>query len=261
MAAKSIPWSHVVSPFGWAVVRPGETVYLSPAIPLPQWRAMDMRLHRKTLSTAIVAVKYAQQPLPRGKTLTLHNPVLGRTYYLIMEPATESLTPLSYMAHTLTVYCETAGMRSACDLSLLYALVSPMAMPDYAALIFRAMAVTGQYTAPQREATWLSWLPRIEREMGEEDWPTKTRKPLDCLADPECHAVLVKLIYDLSEKTRCLGWRLGLWRPSPANCPGTETSPESIIRKFEEGGYTEMAKYALLFIGHWYPVHQFTKYF
>lgn len=265
MAARTIPWSHVVSPNGWAVVRPGEVVYLTPAIPLPQWRAMDMRLHRKTLSTAIVSVRYAQQQLPRQKGFILHNPVLRRTYYIVMEPASESLAPLSYMAHSLTVYCETGGARSACDLSLLYALASPMAMPDYAALIFRAMAVAagqGGYAAPQREATWVIWYPKTDSEMSEPDWLAKTRKPLDCLADPECHAALVRLIHDLSENSRCIGWRLGLWRPPPTSkCPGVEATPEDIIKRFEEGGFTEIAKYALLFIGHWYPVHQFLKYF
>ena len=265
MTVKTIPWSHVVGPNGWVVVRPGEVVFTHPAIQLPQWRAMDMRLHRKTLSTAIVAVEYPAQPPPKQRAFVLHNPVLDRSYYIIMEPATESLAPLSFMAHKLVVYCETRGMRSACDLSFLYALTSPMAAPDYAALIFRAMAVlkTSQgHSAPQKEATWLSWRPQTEKEMSEGDWPMKARKPLDCLANAECHAALVRLIYDLSEQSRCVGWKLGLWRPAPINCPGAErSSPEDIIRKFEEGQFTDVAKYALLFVGHWYPVHQFTKYF
>lgn len=281
---QAIPWTHVASPNGWVVARPGQILFLSEAWALPQHRAMDIGQHAKTLSAGVTKIVYDRDEL--RSPFTLYNPVLGRKYMLQLRRTKESLAPLSYMAHELVVACEDdSGREVPCDLSVLFALASPRYMPDHAAKLFRLFAVLAipqggdeeaprnyVYKAPEREATWAAWAPPelVKEAADPETWKGLTRRPLDCLANPECLLALVTLVYDLSEESRCVGAKLGLWKnpPHSVKCPGGEPEEREVTLKdvervaegYEHGCFTFAAQVALLFIGHWLPTHKVLQY-
>ena len=286
MLSKKIPWSHIVSPNGWAVVKPGQVVYLNPAQPLPPHRSIELRVHNKTLSTSItLIVGLSQAPKDLSKTFTLYSAPLDKVYYIVLSRTNEAMAPLGYMSHEIAVYCETSsGTRTACDLSFLFNLAAPQETPEIAARVFRAMAVVcnnpdkekpyvgtavvkgkpgpactvNQLMPPEREATWTAWVPGVDKEMAHPEWPWNMRKAFDCLADPECLAALMRLVFDRSEKARCYGAQLELWSPMPYNCG--KVKAEEVVKKVasgegEEGRFTEKARRALYVVGHWLPPH------
>ncbi|MEM1598632.1 MAG: hypothetical protein QXI07_09010 [Pyrobaculum sp.] len=291
LAQRTIPWSHIISPNGWGVVKPGHVVYFNPVQPLFQYRGMDLKQHAKTLSISVAAVVgLSQPPKDPSKAFTLYSAALDKVYYIVLSRASESMAPLGYLTHEIGVYCETSsGIQTVCDLSFLFGLNSALEAPEFAARTFRTLGVTckapekeKQYTGTpvvkakpepacaksqlmplEREATWLAWVPGADKEMADPRWVWNMRKALDCLADPECLAALVKLVIDRSEKVRCYGAQLELWAPPPVSCNKAK-KPEEIAEMIakgeeEEGRFTEKARRALYVIGHWYPTQLITS--
>lgn len=272
MFVKTIPWAHVVSPNGWVKIEEGQTLFLADPLPVSPFRGIDTGDHNKTLTTAVVAIHYPNEKervkMMTGRNMTLRSLLINRTYTVKLVKASESLSPLSYLAHTLYVYCETDGKPSPCDLSVLYALSWPRDMPEYAARVFRDLAVlrvkTGSgdvYKAPEREPTWTVWFKQTEKLMAKSSWAENLRQAIDCLADPGCLKALVETVFDLSPRTRCEAYKYGLWKVRPAACAPADETLNKLVNDFEPGGYTLLAAHALLIIGHWAPSHEFAKYF
>jgi len=252
--------SHVIGPGGWLYVelrtplaseavdrvatatraQPLEELagfrcgLLSPPVPLPQYRAMDVGPHAKTLSTAVTSVCVARfEGKPRGRWLKLS---LGqRTYYVMLVPDSAAAAPLSHFSHRLYVLCR----QPQCDLSPLFALADPLDYPHHAARVVRSY-VTGPLTEERGR-----WLPSCDYGLCPQLPADHWKMALDILADPESLHTLFRLVYDRLRAVRAAGYRLGLWRANPNEVP----DPDDVGIT----GFTRSASLALLLVAHMIP--------
>jgi hypothetical protein len=207
---------------------------LMPTIALPQYRAMDMGPHNKTLSAAVATVcmtYYGGKRYRQYKHIELR---LGpRRYIVLLWPDSIAATPLSHMAHRLYILC----LQQDCDLSPLFALADPLQYPQFAAAVARAIYV------PQREnVQFTRWLPicnyvnckNTENVIfaSPNYEQTFARAALDILSNPEKVQLLMRLVYDRSKETRRLGFAAGLWTLNPDAMPGDVWSQiEDAVRR------------------------------
>jgi len=193
---------------------------LTPAVPLPQYRAMDIGYHSKTLSTSVVSVcmtYYAGKAYRQRKFMELR---LGpRKYIVFIWPDSLAAAPLAHMSHRLYILCG----QPDCDLSPLFALADPLHYPQYASVVARALYT---YISP-RDVQFTRWLPICDyvdcrstlfSSPGYES--SFGKGALDILANPEKLGLLFKLVFDKSKETRRAGFMAGLWTLDPDALPG-----------------------------------------
>ncbi|MFP3200196.1 MAG: hypothetical protein RXR06_10035 [Thermoproteus sp.] len=243
---------------------------LMPAVPLPQYRAMDVGKHAKTLSpalTSVCMVYYAGKAYRQQKFMELR---LGpRRYILILWPDSLAAAPLAQMAHRLYILCR----QPECDLSPLFALADPLKYPDNAAAVVRAIYM---YASP-KDVQFSRWLPicnyidcsgTIFTSPSYEQ--SFARAALDILSNEEKLRILTKLVYDRSKETRREGFKLGLWTLDPDAMPGdiwaqiedaVKRKDAAQIRDLlqyvngppDKGQFTTIATAALAYFAHMIP--------
>lgn len=282
---------HILTPGGWAFWRflapasPADTelskagrappidevppswtcILLWPSVSLPMYRAMDVGLHAKTLSTSITSVCLTYGTEPSGGTwFTLR--LQTRTYHLAILPDSVAASPLSQFSHRLYVICET----ETCDLSPLIALSNPLDFPELASRVVRTY-----FIGSEPDGRWIPGCDFVQcddiitRSKFEQ---TYARGALDILADPERLNVLFRLIYDQSQKTREEGFKRGLWTVKPGTPPGDMwPAIEDAVKRRDlnqlkdliglaeqeqpakRGQFTTTASVALLYVAHLIP--------
>jgi hypothetical protein len=217
---------------------------LMPAAALPQYRAMDMGPHSKTLSAAATTVcmtYYGGKRYRQHKHIELR---LGpRRYIVLLWPDSIAAAPLAHMAHRLYILC----LQPECDLSPLFALADPLQYPQYAAAVARAIYV------PQRENIQFSrWLPVCNYIDCKNTIFTSpnyeqsfARAGLDILSSPEKLQLLMRLVYDRSKEARRLGFMAGLWTLNPDATPGDIWSQiEEAVKRRDHMQLCDLAKLA-----------------
>jgi len=217
---------------------------LMPAVALPQYRAMDMGPHSKTLSaatTTICMTYYGGKRYRQHKHIELR---LGpRRYIVLLWPDSVAAAPLAHMAHRLYILC----MQPDCDLSPLFALADPLQYPQYAATVARAIYV------PQREniqfGRWLPICNYIDCKDTIFSAPnyeqTFARAGLDILSSPEKLQLLMRLVYDRSKEARRLGFMAGLWTLNPDAMPGDVWSQiEDAVKRRDHMQLCDLSKHA-----------------
>jgi hypothetical protein len=238
---------------------------LMPAITLPQYRAMDMGPHSKTLSTAVTTIcitYYGGKRYRQHKHIELR---LGpRRYIVLLWPDSIAAAPLAHMAHRLYILC----LQPECDLSPLFALADPLQYPQYAAAVARAVYV------PQREnIQFKRWLPicdyikcdnitsappkheqaAVQSSLEEREIifsapnyeQTFARAALDILSNPEKLQLLMRLVYDRSKEARRLGFMAGLWSLNPDATPGDVWSQiEDAVKRRDHLHLCDLSRYA-----------------
>ncbi len=216
---------------------------LMPAVALPQYRAMDMGPHSKTLSAAVTTVcmtYYGGKRYRQYKHIELR---LGpRRYIVLLWPDSVAAAPLGHMSHRLYILC----LQPDCDLSPLFALADPLQYPQYAATVARAIYV------PQRDVQFTRWLPicnyidcknTIFTAPNYEQ--TFARAGLDILSNSEKLQLLVRLVYDRSKEARRLGFMAGLWTLNPDAVPGDIWSQiEDAVKRRDHMQLCDLARYA-----------------
>ncbi len=193
---------------------------LTPAVPLPQYRAMDVGRHAKTLSVALTTAcvaYYAGKAYRQQRFMELR---LGpRRYILIIWPDSLAAAPLSFMSHRLYILCG----QPECDLSPLFALADPLHYPQHAAAVARTLYM---YASP-KDVQFTRWLPICDYIDCKNTIFTSpnyeqsfAKAALDILSNEEKLGVLFKLTYDRSKETRREGFAAGLWTLDPDAMPG-----------------------------------------
>jgi len=247
---------------------------LMPTIPLPQYRAMDLGRHAKTVSAALTSVcmaYYAGKAHRQQKFMELR---LGpRRYIVFIWPDSLAAAPLSHMSHRLYILCE----QPDCDLSPLIALADPLhpKYAEYASTVARSLYT---YASP-KDMQFSRWLPICEylecrnTIFGSPNYEQSFAKAaLDILSNQEKLELLMKLVYDRSKENRRAGFAAGLWTLDPDSLPGdiwaqiedaVKRRDAAQIRDLlqhvdkppDKGQFTAIATAALGYIAHTIPTH------
>lgn len=196
--------SHVVSPKGWLTVAPGETLYLLEPFVAPQWRALDVGRHSKTLTASIVSISHVDYD---DSMFCFQR--LNRKVCVSMRKTYSSYAPLHGVAHDLLVACLDGKKPVQCDLSLLLYLAHPFYSAEYASRIFRLVAI-----GKERVKTWEEL---FKIDLKQEELEGFMKRALDTLSTPAGLKTLYELAVNPQPEVRANAYKFGLWTRAPGS--------------------------------------------